>query len=75
MYVHIYKYSHFLNVKKKEYVKSFPGLAWTVGNNFLLDWAYRYSLLAFHFTLVRPHMEYSMQAWSPQYKKGAELLE
>ena len=26
-------------------------------------------------TLVRPHLEYCIQAWSPQYRKDVELVQ
>ncbi|GAB0183365.1 hypothetical protein GRJ2_000801800 [Grus japonensis] len=32
-------------------------------------------ILPFYSTLVRPHLEYCVQLWGPQYRRGMELLE
>ncbi|PKU46896.1 hypothetical protein llap_2790 [Limosa lapponica baueri] len=32
-------------------------------------------ILSLYFALMRPHMEYCIQLWSPQHRKGMDLLE
>ena len=32
-------------------------------------------ILPLYFALMRPHLEYSIQLWSPQHKEDMELLE
>ena len=32
-------------------------------------------ILSLYFVLVRPHLEYCVQMWSPQYRRDVDLLE
>jgi len=35
----------------------------------------REGILPFYFSLVRPHLDYCIQLWSPQHKKGMDVLD
>ena len=57
---------------QKAYSKAMQSLA-TIKQSFKNITQYSFKIL--YKTYIRPHIEYCIQAWSPYYAKGIDLLE